>query len=107
MGDTVWRSPQAISQVFHLMCWKVEGRRPCPGVLAPACAAGPPSACRPDGEPASEAELSACHASGPPEGDKRAFCLRALSFLLWGDPSPLREEADGGEGGGPPPAERA
>lgn len=38
------------------------------------------------------AELSACHASGPPEDDKRAFCLQALSFLLWGDPSRLREE---------------
>lgn len=56
------------------------------------------------------AELSACHASGPPEEDKRAFCVQALSFLLWGDPSRVRE-AGGRQRGGreevPPPAEEA
>lgn len=45
----------------------------------------------PNGEPP-QPDLSACHASGPPEDDKRAFCLQALSFLHWGDPSCLWEE---------------
>lgn len=57
----------------------------------------PPTSCSPsirispNGEPP-QPDLSACHASGPPEDDKRAFCLQALSFLHWGDPSCLREE---------------
>lgn len=57
------------------------------------------------GSSASGAELSACQARGPPEDDKRAFCLQALSFLLWGDPSPLREEGSRqmGEGRGSSP----
>lgn len=45
----------------------------------------------PNGEPP-QPDLSACQASGPPEDDKRAFCLQALSFLHWGDPSCLWEE---------------
>lgn len=94
-------SPPALLGAFES-----GGRWPCPAGCPSSACRWPPINPGLMGSPPSKAELSACHARGPAEDDKRAFCLQALSFLLWGDPSPRRwgEKTDGvgGRGRGSP-----
>lgn len=85
--------PSQVFSLAFLVPLKWAGRRPCLGrFLRLLLLSGAPSICIAglmESLPP-VAELSACQARGPPEDDKRAFCLQALSSLLWGGPSRLR-----------------
>lgn len=78
MGDSV-AVPTGDQPGFPPDLLAVGGKVALPGCSRPLPAAGPPSVCGPDGEPASQAELSACHTSGPPETRKGLFVCEHLA----------------------------